>query len=211
MNYKNAYEGIKKLVAAEALQIIGAGLAIIVAILGIAALAGAAAAADGSETAAAGAVASGAGVIILSLGIAVLGIISEILMLIGLKKASADEPQYFRSAFILAVVVLVAGIASAIPALGTMGSIIKVTANAASVGMFVCTVMGISKLAKEIGREDVVSMGNVIIVIEVIQLLLASIASFTNGILAVIAAIVSFIGYIIYLVYLTKGKKMLEQ
>ena len=38
MKYKNAYEGMKKIVAAEALQIISAGLAIIVALLGVTAL-----------------------------------------------------------------------------------------------------------------------------------------------------------------------------
>lgn len=214
MKYKNAYEGMKKIVAAEALQIISAGLAIIVALLGVTALTGAAAAADGSEAGAVGAVASGLGVVLLSLGIAVLGIISVIFMIIGLKKASEDEPKYFKNAFIMSVLLLIAnlitGLAGVIPFLGTIASVLKTFLNVATIAVYVFTVMGISTLAKNLGRDDVVSMGNVILVIEVVQIVLATIATFTNGILLIVATIISLIGYIIYLVYLTKGKKMLE-
>ena len=89
-------------------------------------------------------------------------------------------------------------------------NLLKTLLNVASIFVYVNTVMGISRLAKELGRQDVVSMGTTILIIEVIQLLLSSIATYTSGILGVIAAIVSFVGYIVYLVYLNKGKKMLE-
>ncbi len=211
MKFPNAYEGIKKLILAEAFQIISAGLTIIIAILGVSALTGAVA---GSDAAAAGAIASGIGMVLLSIGVLVLGILAVIFQLIGLKKASNDEPQYFKSAFILAIIVLVAsvlyGFLASIPGLATFGGVIGAVLNVATIAVFVCTITGISTLARQLGREDMVSMGNVILIVEIIQLVLATVAKFTNGILAIIAAIVSLIGYIIYLVYLTKSKQMLE-
>ena len=214
MKFPNAYEGMKKLVAAEALKIISAGLAIIGAVLGLSTLAGATVAAEGSEAGIVGAAASGLGLVICSFAILVLGIISEIFTLVGLKKASNDEPRYFRSAFIMAIVILIAsivsGIIGVIPGADFFANLLKTLLNVASIFVYVNTVMGISRLAKELGRQDVVSMGTTILIIEVIQLLLSSIATYTSGILGVIAAIVSFVGYIVYLVYLNKGKKMLE-
>ncbi len=213
MTYPNAYEGVKKLIAAEAFQIISAGLGIVAALLGTAALAGATESlVTGSEGAAVGALAGGLVALLCGIGIAVLLVLSLIFTLLGLKRASVDETEHFKLAFTMAILSLVAAIAGAFfSTSGTMISGISASvSNALTIAVFVLTVMGISALAKNLGRNDMVSLGNVIIVIETVQLILAAIAKFTGGILALIAGILSFVCYIIYLVYLTKSKNMLE-
>ena len=212
MNYPNAFAGVKKLVAAEALQIISSGLAIIVAILSFAALAGTMnALATGSEASLGGAVASGIGIILLGIAILVLGIISTVFTLIGLKKCAADEPKNFNIAFYCAIIVLVgSAIGGALSAVPIIANILKTLANICSIGTFCFTVQGISELANQCNRPDIAKLGMTILIIECVSILLTTIANWVGGIFAIIAAVLALVCYIIYLVYLTKAKAMLE-
>ena len=214
MTFPNAYAGVKKLVTAEALQIICSGLGILVAVLALATAAGAGSAiATGNGLNAVGALGVGIGVILCGLAILVLSIISVVLTLLGLKAASIDETKYFKTAFTTAVVLLIAsivkGLSGVIPFLATFDSALSIFTNVCTIAVFSFTVYGISALAKELNRPDMVSLGNVIIIIQIISLVINVIAAFISF-LSFFSAIAAFICYIIYLVYLTKAKKMLE-
>lgn len=212
MTYPNAFAGVKKLVAAEALQIISAGLGIIAAILGAAALTSALdAAMSGSEASAAGFVGAGIGTVLCSIGILVLGIIATIFTLIGLKKCSADEPKNFNIAFFAAIAVLVLGVlAGVLTAVPVIANIMRALSSIANACVFVFTVTGISELAQKLNRADLVNLGKTILILMVAGSVLSIVGTFVSGVFAIISAIVSLVCYIAYLVYLTKAKAMLE-
>lgn len=241
MKFPNAYSGVKKIFTGEILSIIGIALLIITAVLAlVAAAAGIATETADAQTASAlSAVAGGflIGTVVFGAGCAVLMIISFILQIVGVSKASKDEPR-FKTAFFLIMVgiistsvsILTETASSFFPSLfgGNVLAMLEVFfSNLARIVTILVTyyiIEGITSLADRIGNEKISKQGKTILNLILLFLVLSLIAAITsdvfhhNGtnaiiasVLSLAAAIIEFVAYIIYLVFLGKAKKMLKE
>ena len=221
MKYPNAYEGVKKIFKAEILTLIGSACMIIFAIFALVAIAGATA---GSEDAM---VAGGLGAVVFALAGGVLSLIGLIFLMIGTKRASADEPLFDKAfLFILFSLILTVAstIISSIWATGIWDNLSTTIASIMSMIATVYIINGIQNLAKQLNRPDMVTKGNtyllLLIIIYVIQIIVRIIPVFFGvnaatstvaGVLELIASILMLIVYILYLIFLGKAKKMLKE
>ena len=209
MQFPNAYKGVSRIYLAEILALIGA---LVVMLGSVMALGGAAAAAGGSADVGGGLVIGGA---VVALGGVVLPVIGYILQLMGLSRASKDEPHNFKIAFIGAIVALLASVLSGLfVSTAWLYNLCNVIAGIANLVVFVYTIGGIMQLARELNRPNMVSLGNKILW----MVLIAYIISFVVRILpipelavvlTVASGVLAIITYIVFLVYLSKAKKML--
>ncbi len=211
MQFPNAYEGVKKIYKAEILAIIAAICLVIVGILALVVAA--------SESAGAA-----VGVLIFGLAAAVLAIIAFIMNIVGVGRASKDEPA-FKTALYALIIGIIASIVlgafqSSNALISGLGSTVsKVMEFLAS--YYICT--GIINLADKLNDAAVSEKGKkvrtMLIVVWIISAVVGLISGIVNsgavsvigGILAIIAAILAIIAYIMYLGLLSKAKKMLEQ
>ena len=221
MKFPNAYQGIKKVFSAEILSLIGSACMIIFAVFGIVAIAGVSTSADEAV------VAGGVGAVVFGLAGGVLSLIGLIFLLIGTKRASADE-QAFGQAFVYIIFSLILTVASAIistirPA-GIWDDLSTTIANICALFATIYIINGVQKLARKLDRPDMVTQGNtymimltivyvIQIITRVIPVFFGSNAATSNvaGILSLAAEIFSLIVYIVYLVFLGKAKKMLKE
>jgi len=221
MKYPNAYQGIKKIFTAEILALISSACMIIFAIFGIVAIAGISASSDDV------AVAGGLGALLFGAAGGVLALIGLILLLVGTKRASADEAM-FDHAFIFIVCSLILTVASTIIssiwATGMWDNLSTTIANIFSMLATIYIVNGVQNLAKKLNRQDMVAKGNtymiLLIVLYAVQIIArvipvffgANAASSTAaGTLSLAAEVFSLVVYILYLVFLGKAKKMLQE
>ena len=189
-------------------------MSVIIAIMGLLSLAGAKAVDDGEQIEDAVAVFAGFGIgtLVLGIGVIVLTIIGYVLLIKGTNLASRDEPTYFRGAFGLAIMILVASvlynIVQSVPNIAWLSRYFNGIVNVGMIFLTINIVLGIRTIAEQIGRNDISSMSMPIIVIEIIVYVFAALAPFINRALTVVSAVAALVGYIIYLIYLVKAKNM---
>ncbi|MBR6258841.1 MAG: hypothetical protein IKR21_01350 [Oscillospiraceae bacterium] len=211
MQFPNALQGVKKIYKAEILSLIAAACIIIAGLLAIVAAAG-----------------ESFGVVVIAgifgVASAVLLIIAFIMNIVGVKRASLDEPA-FKTAFYVLIIGIIAGIVmgafqsnSFISGLGnTVSKIMEFLAS-----YYICT--GIINLADKLNDTVVSEKGkkirNLLIIVWLLSAVVGLISgivsngsagSVIGGILAIVAGIISIVAYIMYLGLLSKAKKMLEQ
>lgn len=226
MKFPNAYQGVKKVFSSKILDIIAA---VCIFIAGIAAVV--AAAGTQAEDFGVAALAAGGGLLVAVIFLTasvVLTIISEILKLVGLKKASADESK-FNSAFVMAIFVLIITVVSAI--LSTINGgrnffddLATGIAGILNIAMMIYVSQGITSLAEQLGNEKIAGTGRTVVtlysVILLIGILVRTASGFmildpnlaiASGILMIISAILSAIAYVIYVIFLGRAKKMLSR
>ena len=209
MNFENAKKGIKKIYNYEVIQIIIALLVLLITVVGVVA-------ADDLNKNDVGVGTVGAALVILLAGLAVvvLAIIGVIILIKGLALASKDEKTYFRDALWSAVIMLICsvltGLTSVVKFLADHKDIINSVYNINTIIMFVCIVFGIRTIAKQLGRNDVVSLSIPIIIIIVITQVCSIAGNFTGDVFSIIAAVAALVGYIVYLVFLSKAKDMFK-
>lgn len=225
MKFPNAYQGVKKVFSSEILDIIAA---VCIFIAGIAAVV--AAAGTQAEDFGVAALAAGGGLlvaVIFLMASVVLTIISEILKLVGLKKAGADETK-FNSAFIMAIFVLIITVVSAI--LSTINGgrnifddLATGIAGILNIAMMIYVSQGITSLAEQLGNEKIAGTGRTVVTLYSVILLIGILVrtasgfmildpnlAFASGILMIISAILSAVAYVIYVIFLGRAKKMLS-
>ncbi|MBP3758225.1 MAG: hypothetical protein J6I83_00090 [Firmicutes bacterium] len=215
--FPNAYNGVKKIYLAEILGLIAA---VIGGIAGIAAAVGILAKEAGEQGSGYDAAVFGGGVVVIIAGILLL--ISFILNVLGISKASQDEPN-FKKAMIWLIISLIGSFALGMT---NEGSAINIAANfvyqAADVLVTFFVINGLISLAEKLGRSDLAARGtklkNLIIGIYVIALVVSLISAFMAnsetmetiaGVLACAALIIMIIAYFMYLKLLSRARNML--
>lgn len=221
MKFPNAYQGVKKIFTAEILSLIGSACMIIFAIFGIVAVIGASAAFEEVT------IAGGLGAMVFVLAGGVLSLIGLIFLLIGTKRASADEPLFGQAfMFVLCSLILtvVSTIISMIWTVGIWDNLSTTIANIFSLIATIYIINGIQKLANQLNRPDMVAKGNtymtLMIIFYIVQIIVRVIPVFFGvnaatstvvGILSLAAEILALIVFILYLILLGKAKKMLRE
>ena len=215
--FPNAYEGIKKIYLGEILSIIAIAVG---SIAGVAAIIGYKATEAGSEEVGASAAFVGGGIAVIIAGI--IAIVAFILNILGISRASQDEPN-FKKAMTWLVVSLIGSVASGMTA---EGSFLNLGADIINqVGNMLVTlyvINGVNSLAEKMGRTDLAAKGarlkNVILAVYVISLIFTVISGFMAnsdtmtviaGVLGIIALIVMIVAYFMYLKLLSGAKRML--
>ena len=205
MRFPNAYAGVKKIFSSEILSLISSILLAVVAAVAAAGETGdLSSGKDGTI-----AIIAVAGLIAL-----VVGLIALIFQLIGLNRASIDEPA-FKTAFFFAIAMLIVTIIGGYISTKNENSIVSDLPNLLNIFVFIFTVSGISNLARRMGREDMASFGIKILILQIILTVLSFVLQvFKKGpiadVLSVIALLLTVIVYVIYLIYLARAKKMLQ-
>ena len=212
--FSNAYEGVKKIHKAEILALIATILILIGSIVSATGLQA------GEDTASGSGLLVGGGLIVI--GAALLMIIASFLNIIGVNRASKDEPA-FKNALIALLVGIVANIVvSAFSGNSTVSSIGKTVNNVTEIlaSYFICT--GIISLADRLGNSAVSASGkkvrSILMGIWVASAVLNALAILfgTNetmqtiiGITAIVSGIISIVAYFLYIGLLGEAKKML--
>ena len=153
MKFTNAYQGVKKIFAAEILSLICSICATVTLALPVV---GVIAAANNSQG---GTVASLGGFAVLAIASMVLAIIAFIFKLIGVNKASKDEPS-----FKIALYLILAGIAVSVAggifnSNATASSIFSALGEVVNLGVTIFIIQGIKNLAAKLGDEKMVKKG----------------------------------------------------
>ncbi|MBR2659857.1 MAG: hypothetical protein IKH81_01410 [Clostridia bacterium] len=214
--FTNACEGVKKIHKAEILALIGAVLLLIGSIISLYGLW-----AGENTSSGEGLLVSGGLIVIIA---ALLMIIASIMNIIGVSRASKDEP-----AFKNALIALLFGIAANIlvsafsgnPTISSIGkSVVNVTEILAS--YYICT--GIINLADRLGSSDVSARGQKVrsilmgiwvaaAVLNILSTVFGTNAAMQNviGIIAIVSGIISIIAYFLYIGLLGRAKQMLAR
>lgn len=221
MKFPNAFQGVKKIFTAEILSMIGSACMIIFAIFGMVAVIGLTAESGDA------AIAGGLGALVFGLAGGILSLIGLIFLLIGTKRASADEPL-FGQAFMYILCSLILTVASTIISMiwatGIWDNLSTTVANIFSLIATVYIINGIQNLASKLNRPDMVAKGNtymiMLIIVYAVQIIVRVIPVFFGanaatstvvGILSLAAEVFALIVYILYLVLLGQAKKMLRE
>ena len=217
--YPNAYNGIKKIYTAEILSVITSVIAIIASISLIVGLNGADKG-DITDGIAAAFVGGGA-LLIIS---AIIAIVAFILNVVGISKASTDEP-IFKKAMMWLIISIVGSIVSGFFQEGSaLQLIFNLVYQVGNILVTLFVIDGITSLGSKLGKTSLVNKGkslkSMILVFYVISLILTIIEGFlTNndttvvigGVHGIIALIVLIIAFFMYLSLLSKAKKALAQ
>lgn len=214
MKFPNAYDGISKVFTAQILALISTGCTILGGLTGGVGLV-------------AGSVATGLGGGLLVLAALVLSVISLVINLIGLHKASLDE-ELFKPAFTLSIVNLVLSVLNTLISLFGASAVLRniISLLVEIIGVFIIAYIfkGIASLAQKLNREDVAASGRAILILmyiaygatifcDLLELLFPTALGLLTflGILAFLAGIATIVWYILYLIHLNKAKKMLAE
>ena len=210
MNYRNAKKGIDQIYKAELLAILGTVLLIVGAIVVLVA---------GNKGSEGGMVAGGIPALIGG----ILLIISYLINLVGLSNASKDD-EYFKTAWIIALVTIVASAIQAV--LNTKGLGIEwlfdLISRVGQVAIMVFVITGIGRIADKLGNSNVSRLSkntiNVTCGVYVLALIANLISDIFNAkammtvaaVIAIIAGILSIISYIYYLRTLSQANQMFD-
>ena len=215
VKFPNAANGVSKIYTAEILGLIGVACLLVSAIIAVIGVVTESAAILGSLP------------FIIAYG--VLAIISFILQIVGINKASKDDAK-FKNAFVWLIIAIIAAGAQGAFAESNeaISSLFQAITNVANLLVTVYVLQGCISLAKQLGNSDVEAMGNktikmiiisyaIILAMLVITIIFGLIgkgegaAAIIVAILGIAVAVVSIIAYIIYLKTLSRAKKMLNE
>ena len=217
MKFQNAYEGVKKIFTAEILSLIASVCTTIEMVLTVVGVSAA------SNDSAGGTVAALGGVVVLGLGAMVLAVISFIFQLIGVNKASHDEPAFKIVLYIIFAGIALSVIGGAFSGNATVKNITTILSSAVNLAVTVFIIQGIKNLAARLNNDEVINKGDTIFkiiiasyaLIIIAQIVAAIAQNGTGAIIALvfilIAGILSIVQYILYIIYLNKAKQMLAE
>ena len=213
MRFPNALSGVKKIFAAELLAMIGTVLMVVALVLGVI---------GGLKEDLVGL----GGATIIGIVAGVLLLISYILYIVGVSKASKDEPAFKTALYVIVFGIVYSIItttfSSAIEKSGIQqfANLIPDLINLVAM-LFIVT--GIRNLAEQLGDKAMITKGERIMkiayVMEIIIFVIRAVSmfAFSNNeivgtavvVAAVVAGILNVVIYIMYLLYLGKAKKLL--
>lgn len=223
MKFPNAAKGVKRIFAAEVLNLIATISLIVAALMIVIAVAGGNYASGDTSAVLAGGGLVGALVFVIVWF--VLTVIAFIMKLVGIINASRDEVS-FKSALVFLIVSIVASIVSSILMtnnINVAGNLLYTFAQLLEVFITIFVIAGGVKLADRLNRGDIGRKGTnvlkVIIVVNVLMLIANMVSSFMGGIAAsvvagvlfLVALIMEVVQYFLYLSFLGKTKKMLAE
>jgi hypothetical protein len=147
----------------------------------------------------------------------ILIVVSEVLMLLGLYKASTDDEGY-RTAFIISVANLIVGVINIFVS-GVFSSILTIGSTILGLMVVYYVITTTGNLGHSLGNEELASKGKTVwilylicaiasVVITLISLI-PLLGTLVGGVLAVIVAIVQIVAYILYLIFLYKSSTAL--
>jgi hypothetical protein len=147
----------------------------------------------------------------------ILMVASEVLILLGLYKAGADD-QGYHTAFIISIANLVVGILNIFVS-GVFSSILTIGSTILSLMVVYYVVTTTGNLGHSIGNEELEAKGKTVwtlylicaiasVVITLISLI-PLLGPLAGGVLGVIVAIIQIIAYILYLIFLSKASQAL--
>ena len=221
MKYPNAYIGVKRLFTSRVLAMIGLCVLLVSTSIALVISAIPKNSAD-SVTAAEGILAVLA--IAFMMVSCVIMVVSYILGITGLSRASVDEPAFRIALFATVANIIFYGFGSIFSSLQNyfMASLLNSFSTIADLIVFIYTIQGIRSLAIKLGDKDIDRRGNnlfkillVTIIVEFIANLIVVIFQGANtaiviaGIIAIVCVLLTIIQYFMFLVYLVKAKKML--
>ena len=208
MKFENAYEGVKKIYTAEILAIVAAACGIIAAIVGVVSLA---------SRSAGGLLGTG----FFGIAAAVLFVVSYIMNIVGINRASKDEAA-FKNALYVVLAGIVVSIVGSFFKEGTFMNGLFSTLNTVCnflVTFLVC--QGIINLAEKLEDAAVAEKGKkvqklmlIVWIIAIVVKLISAIlgggaAAVVGGILGIVGSVISIVAFVLYLGLLGKGKRML--
>jgi len=215
MRFPNAFDGVSKIRTSQILAVVATALLFISAILGLAMIP----LSKGGPGNALYALLAAFGFVAMAAGI--ISIIALIINIIGINRASKDEP-IFKTALIAVVVnILLSGIGSAAGENGsTLSDLMSILSSVAQVITCILIIRGIISLADQLGDGEMVERGNttrnLVLCLFAVSLVLKAVSDFfirgsgtASSILTLVAAILSLVQFIVYLSYLTRAKNML--
>lgn len=221
MKYPNAFIGVKRLFTSRVLAMIGLCALLVSTSIALVISAIPKNSAD-SVTAAEGILAVLA--ITFMMVSCVIMVVSFILGITGLSRASIDEPVFRIALFATAANIIFIGFGSIFSSMQNnfMASLLNSFSTIADLITFIYTIQGIRSLAIKLGDEDIDRRGNnlfkillVTIIVEFIANLIVVIFQGANtalviaGVIAIVCVLLTIIQYFMFLVYLVKAKKML--
>ena len=217
MKFPNAFSGVKKIFAAEILQIIG------ILAMGFAAIfvvfAGVGVEADNALVGLGSLFGAGA----FSFGGIIVLLLAAIFEIVGLSKAGKDE-KFFKYALYMVILGVVASVVGSFfqSSNTTIYSVCDSVNRLCDLISTVLIVQGIMNLANALGNAEMVAKGAVIFKAITFVYVLAIIGTISYGILAsfvflriisivclCFSLVLSFVSYILFLSYLAKAKRML--
>lgn len=217
MKFPNAYDGIKKLFAAEILEIISVITGVVAGVAGLFAY--------GADQTSHPDVAENAAMIAVIFGIitGVLLIAASIINFIGLNNAAKDEPE-FKNAVMAVIVSIVLSVVGVIlpESAKAITAVLDTATTAISVYVSYTVVKGICNLAERLNDKALVEEGKKIITYIVIAAVLGVVSDIIqtlwikdpranlNIILSIAIIAFGLFRGIAYIIYLAKAKKMLQ-
>ena len=223
MKYPNAANGVKKIFTAEILTLIAGLCSFVGAVLMLVALiSGTSAAETSSDAAAASAIITGVVSTPFIIAAAVLGIIAFILNIVGIGKASKDEPAFKIAFYAVFANIVIAVISAIFSGNSFVVSLMQTLSSVATLMVTLYVIQGIRNLSLRLNDHEMDEKGRTLFMIILVVLLIEFAASMTAtifhafagsvvaAVLLLIATVLSLVQYILYLSYLAKAKKMLE-
>ena len=221
MKYPNAFIGVKRLFTSRVLAMIG--LFALLVSTSIALVSSVILQNSADRGAAAGEILAVLALAFM-MGSCVIMVVSYILGITGLSRASIDEPAFRIALFATAANIIFIGFGSIFSSLQNdfMASLLNSFSTIADLFTFIYTIQGIRSLALKLGDKDIDRRGNnlfkillVAIIVEFIANLIvvifqgAKTALVIAGVIAIVSVLLTIIQYFMFLVYLVKAKKML--
>lgn len=198
MNYPSATSGLKLMLLAQILTIVGAVVTVVGAVLAVAT--------------------AGILSIVMLLG-SLLVLAAGILDIVGLYKAGADD-QGYRGALIFALIAVVVGVIMGwVDQSGILYALLSIVDSILTflVVNAVCQTTG--NLLHSMGKEDLVEKGNTVsklylicTVISVVCTLVGAIPilNLLAGLAGIVGGVITLVGYVLYLIFLSNGSTALQ-
>ena len=222
MTYPNAHNGLKKLLTAEILSIV-AGFLLLVT--GVFTAVSAALAEKNAVPETVQAVLGIVGLVLLVVFSAI-GILTVVLKILGLKKASTDDPA-FRTAFFAALISLALSVFEMTLNALSRASVARIFTTAISIldiVIIIFVIQGIQNLAEQLENDKMVKAGQVLMILIAIAYGFKALTmlfpvffwnapdflSKVTSSCEIISALASMAGGILYIVYLIRAIRMLK-
>lgn len=225
MRFPNAANGVKKLFTAEILALIGGVLLLAAGVAALIMLASGKVMEQSSlEGIGAAVLASGGAAVFFLLAAVVLFVISFIINIIGLAKASNDDGSFKIALFAVIVGLAVTLLSTLFSSNSVVSSLLTSLESVAELVTTIYVIQGIRNLAVRLNNGQMDEKGNTLFKVMLAVILLGFIsriiitifggqiwASIPAAVLQMVSGVLSIVQYFLYLSYLGKAKKMLNQ
>ncbi len=205
MKFPNAYAGVKKIFTAEILSLIASvclTITLAFTYLGVV---------SAQENSTTGAVASVGGIALFGIAAAVIAVVAFIIKIIGINKASLDEPSFKIALYLVIAGIAVSVISGFFQNNSTVQTIFSAVSDIIDLAISIFIIQGIRNLSVALNNEEMDNRGStlfkiiiivyaLVIIARIISLIFSSNAGrITAGVIAIIAGILDIIQYILFL------------